>query len=168
MSAAPSGSAVRPSELLPGFSWVVPDRLAASGQPARGRPLHEVEAYVELWSLGVRAVLSLLEIPPPVGVIEEAGLKSLHFPVRDLRAPSDVAGFARVVDEMNELIKGGMPVLVHCYAGIGRTGMCLATWFARHGGLTPQQAAREVRRLRPMSIETAGQMAVVNALSRPL
>jgi hypothetical protein len=39
--------------------------------------------------------------------------------------------------------------------------MFLATYLARHEGVAPMDAVRQIRRLRPGSIETSDQVAVV-------
>lgn len=156
---------------IPNFSWVLPGRLAASGLPARGTSWEAPRAYAQLHAVGIRVVASLLESPQPVSVIEGAGLLGLNFPIGDFGTPRDPQAFGRFVDAVHAHIEAGRPALVHCYAGIGRAGMFVASYLARHGGLTAEEAVGRVRALRPGSIETPGQVQIVQmvqgAPSRP-
>ena len=52
------------------------------------------------------------------------------------------------------------PVVVSCYAGIGRTGTVLACYLV-HRGEEPAEAINRVRQLRPSSIQTPEQEAAV-------
>ena len=150
---------------VPNFSWLLPGRLAVSGMPARGLSWEGPQVYLALHGAGVRVVASLLEHAPPVAEIQAAGLESLHFPIGDFGTPKNVDAFRDFLDEVSTRIAAGRPALVHCYAGIGRAGMFAAAYLARHGGFTPQGAIAEVRRLRPGSIETHGQLHVIRLLA---
>ena len=59
----------------------------------------------------------------------------------------------------------GKKVLVHCNAGIGRTGAILAC-FLVYNGAEPDEAVGEVRDQRPMSLETREQVEMVHAYYR--
>jgi atypical dual specificity phosphatase len=48
---------------------------------------------------------------------------------------------------------GDRKVLVHCLAGMGRTGMVLAAYMIREKGMSADEALREVKRLRPGSLK---------------
>lgn len=149
----------------PNFSWVLPGRLAASGLPARGMSWEAHRAYEELCTAGVRVVASMLESPQPGPIIEAAGLLALQFPVGDFGTPRSPEAFAAFVDAVHAHIMEGRPVLAHCYAGVGRAGMFAASYLARHAGYTAEAAVAEIRRLRPHSIETPGQVHIVRLMA---
>jgi atypical dual specificity phosphatase len=68
---------------------------------------------------------------------------------------------ADACDIIENAIAGGGRVLVHCNAGIGRTGTILACFLA-HQGVAPEAAVQRIRTERPLSLETKDQVIVVN------
>ncbi|NWX19603.1 DUS23 phosphatase, partial [Aegotheles bennettii] len=69
-------------------------------------------------------------------------------------APEQIQSFLRLVEEANAR---GEAVAVHCMLGHGRTGTMLACYLGKARGMTGADAIREIRRLRPGSIETREQ-----------
>ncbi|MDJ0973726.1 MAG: dual specificity protein phosphatase family protein [Planctomycetota bacterium] len=133
--------------MLMNFSWIREGELAGMGMPGP-------DAWTFLRAEGVRAVLTLTE-RPPLGDPAGAGLAYLHVPLIDFGTPS-LENLQRCVTWIAEQTAAERPVVVHCFAGQGRTGTVLAA-FLVSVGLTPEEAIAEVRRLRPHSIETRGQ-----------
>lgn len=139
------------------FSWVLPDQLAGSGRPGRYAPLERDLAFLR--EKGVDVIISLLESTLNLKEYVEAGFDTHHFPVEDFTAPT-LDQTADACDIIETSIAGGGRVLVHCNAGIGRTGTLLACFLA-HQGVEPEAAVRRIRTERPMSLETRDQIVIV-------
>jgi atypical dual specificity phosphatase len=134
----------------PNYSFVIDGVLAASGHPSRAGRLSEVLAC--LAEDGIGGVVSLDEFGLPDAHLEEHGLEYLHLPVADFSIPT-VDQAIRFVRFVRTLRARGAAALVHCGAGIGRTGTMLACYLVAEGS-EPDEAIRTVRALRPGSIET--------------
>ena len=141
--------------MLVNFSWVRDGRVAGMGLPYPG----SAEALREA---GVGAILTLTERAPEE-LAEEESFARLHVPLVDFGTPS-IEELERCVVWIEAQVAAGRAVAVHCFAGIGRTGTVIASWLVA-GGMSPDAAVEEVRRLRPGSIETSGQVEAVRQFS---
>lgn len=142
----------------PNFSWVAEGRLAGLGMPRE--PGH----YRFLLGRGVKHLVSLSERPPPHHGCCPA--VQLHrFRVPDFTPPTarQIQSFLQLVEEANGR---GEAVAVHCMLGHGRTGTMLACYLVKTQKMSGSDAIREIRRLRPGSIETREQEQAVMEFHR--
>ena len=129
----------------PNFSWFT-DNIAASGIPSGKKHL--------LWlkENGINTILCLLEYPLNREEAESMGFRYVNIPMEDHEKP-ELDKLFKAVEIIRETINNGGRILVHCAAGLGRTGTVLAAYLIIDKGVDVKSAVEHVRRLRPGSIE---------------
>lgn len=139
------------------FSFIIPGVLAGSAEPGRYSDLRS--DLSGLSRQGIGAVVSLTEWGLDAAALRDFGFRHLHLPIQDFCPPTrgQIREFVDFVDVCRD---DGVAVVVHCGAGIGRTGTMLACYLVSQGE-TARDAVVQVRMLRPGSIETAEQERVV-------
>lgn len=140
------------------FSWIEQRRLAASAQP------DDAEEYVWLRKQGIDLIITLTEDPLRRDWLDDAGLLGLHVPITDMDAPT-LEQIREVLSAIRRANDRGMGVAVHCLFGRGRTGTMLAAYFVEKG-MNAREAIRQVRKLRPGSIETEAQEEIIEEFAR--
>ncbi len=150
--------------MLMNFSYLIDKILAGSALPGSGGDLMGDLTHAS--EEGITAVVSLTETGLQEAMVREAGLKYLHLPIDDFQAPK-IEQVEKFVNFVSDESKGGGAVLVHCFAGIGRTGTMLAAYLIREGA-SVEEAIKSVRRKRPGSVESAVQIDLLNRYSQHL
>lgn len=140
------------------FSWV-DNQFAGSSCPGMNSPM-EVDAEF-LYGKGIKGVVSLNEAELQWNSLLHFSIKHIHVPVTDYRPPS-VQQMQIIVDFIESLGKS-MPILIHCNAGMGRTGTVLASLLVWKHGLIATEAIAKVRKLRRGSVQTYKQEDGVTA-----
>ncbi len=123
------------------------------------KPASSVHDFEFLKENGFEAIVSLTEFPLNEALIEEFGFSVKHIPVRDFEAPTleQIEDFIAFAEKARA---EGKKLVVHCDAGVGRTGTILACYLVSKG-YNAAKAIEEVRVKRPGSIETFEQEELV-------
>ncbi|MHC4307051.1 MAG: dual specificity protein phosphatase 23 [Planctomycetota bacterium] len=140
--------------MIRNFSWLIEGEIAGMAKPASS-----VYDFEFLKDNGFEAIVSLSELPLSEVLIEEFGFTVKHIPVRDFEAPTleQIENFVAFAENVRS---EGKKLVVHCDAGIGRTGTMLACYLVSKG-YSAADAIEEVRIRRPGSLETIEQEEVV-------
>ena len=138
-------------------NWLIPQRLLACAYP------WGQDGLTHLALRGISVIVNLHERSHEPARLARLGLTQVHLPVPDFTAPTPEQ-LAAGVDAISQALERGQPVAVHCAAGLGRTGTLLASFLVANG-LEPAAAIAQVRAARPGSVETATQVAAVEAFA---
>ncbi len=132
------------------ISWIEPGQLAASGIPLDAKDLRSLHQQ------GIRAILSLTEQPLLAqreitpDILDALDIRIFHVPVRD-QYPPDAAQAEQILTVIRTMQSDHRPLLIHCHAGIGRTGTILHLYYLAQGH-TLAQAREHIRQKRVQCI----------------
>jgi hypothetical protein len=103
--------------------------------------------WPDLGALGIRAVLSLQAEREDV-FEGEPPLRALRLPVEDYCSPT-IAQLHEAVAFVGECRAAGLPVFIHCHAGVGRASLTASAYLVSQGhGYA--EAFEAIRRARPI------------------
>lgn len=121
--------------------WVVPGKLLAGEYPARVGQPEAARRLASLLSEGIDSFIDLTEpgeLSPYLSLLrEQAALRATHvsyqrLPIIDFAVP-EVPQMQTILDSMDASLSGGHRVYLHCWGGLGRTGMAVGCYLVRHG-----------------------------------
>ena len=134
------------------FSWLLEGKLAGSAIPTS---FDEVQWVMEQ---GIKSIVTIreeaLEFPLP------AEMKYLHVHSNDMGVP-EFEDLIKTVDFIHQRITNNEPVMVHCLAGLGRTGTILACYLIKYQKLSADDSIQKVRESRPGSIQSFPQEEII-------
>jgi atypical dual specificity phosphatase len=137
--------------------WLVAEQLLGCAFPRRD------VALAALSEQGISVLVNLHERAHPAERLQSYGFTSVHFPIKDFTTPTPEQ-LEQGIAAIEEALKQGQRVAVHCGGGLGRTGTVLACYLV-HEGASADHAIERVRQLRPGSIETRAQVDAIRTFA---
>ena len=141
------------------FSWVIENKLAGSGIPTS---IDEVQWIIEQ---GVKSIVTIREEPLADNWIKDVNY--LYVMSNDMGVP-EFNDLIHAVDFIHRRITNNEPVLVHCLAGMGRTGVVLACYLVKYQNMSADEATQKIREERPGSIQSYPQEEIIFRFEKSL
>ena len=141
------------------FSWVIKNKLAGSALP------QSIGAVQWVISQGIKSIVTIREEPLADEWIKDVNY--LHIMSNDMAVP-EFNDLIHAVDFIHRRITNNEPVLVHCLAGIGRTGTILACYLVKYQNTSTEEAIQKVREERPGSIQSYPQEEIIFQFEKSL
>lgn len=143
--------------------WADHEQLLAGCYPGDADPETARKKITYLLRYGIRHIINLMEegerdkfygeYAPYEDILKEAAkamkaeVTLSRFPIKDFGiAPREK--IAAVLDEIDANISEGKRVYVHCWGGIGRTGMIVGCYLVRHGYADGETVMDKIKELR--------------------
>ena len=139
------------------FTWIVRNKIAASWWPDTSL----IEKYLRE---GIKVVINCSEFDNRQDLPED--FEYYHISIPDYGTPTD-SQIKRFLNITSKHESNKDPIVVHCVAGCGRTGILIVVW-AAHKGYLPKDMdpVKWIRRLRPCCLETKEQMDLARKIAR--
>ena len=141
------------------FSWLIEDKLAGSAIPTS---IDEVQWVIEQ---GIKSIVTVREEPLADDWIRDVNY--LHIISNDMGVP-EFNDLVHAVDFIHRRITNKEPVMVHCLAGLGRTGTVLASYLIKYQNMSADEAMKKVREQRPGSIQSYPQEEIIFQFAKSL
>ena len=129
----------------------VTGQVLLGAMPGRFQPWSSFTTEAERSGLGLVVCLTpkpeLAELSPDYHAALARGrlpFRWLHVPMRNFGLPEDPAAFRRDVEDIAQSLRKGDAVMLHCAAGLGRTGSTAAC-ILKSLGLPATEALQRVR-----------------------
>ena len=141
------------------FSWIIEGKLAGSAIPTS---IDEVEWAIDQ---GVKSIVTIRE--EPLDSDWANNVNYLHVHSNDMGVP-EFNDLVKSVDFIHDRIVNDKPVMVHCLAGLGRTGTILACYLIKYKKMSADDAIQKVRNERPGSIQSFPQEEIIFQFAKSL
>ena len=134
------------------FSWIIEKKLAGSAIPTSKEEIDWVKQE------GVKSIVTIKEEPLEEEWLEDVNY--LHIHSNDMGVP-EFDDLINSVDFLHQRITNDEPVMVHCLAGLGRTGTILACYLIKYEQMSADDAIQKVRNERYGSIQSFSQEEII-------
>ena len=141
------------------FSWLIENKLAGSAIPTSN---DEVQWAVEQ---GIKSIVTIREVPLDEDWVKD--VNNLHVSSNDMGVP-EFDDLVSAIDFIHSRITNNEPIMVHCLAGLGRTGTLLACYLVKYQKMSADDAIQKVREERPGSIQSFPQEEMIFQFAKSL
>ena len=141
------------------FSWLIEDKLAGSAIPT------SKDEVKWLQEEGIKSIVTIRE--EPLDDDWTSNVNYLHVLSDDMGVPT-FDDLKNSVDFIHDRIENNEPVLVHCLAGLGRTGTILACYLIKYQKMSAEDAIQHVRKKRHGSIQSFVQEELIFQYAKTL
>ena len=141
------------------FSWIIEGKLAGSAIPTS---TDEVQWAIDQ---GVKSIVTIREEPLDTDYTNNVNYFHVHS--NDMGVP-EFDDLVKTVDFIHDRIVNDEPVMVHCLAGLGRTGTILACYLIKYKKMSADDAIQKVRDERPGSIQSFSQEEIIFQFAKSL
>ena len=139
------------------FTWIIKGKMAISWWPDHS----VIEKYR---NEGIKVIINCSEFDNRKDIPKEFKYFNINIP--DYGTPTDVQ-LKRFLKITNEWSTENNPIVVHCVAGCGRSGIMVVAWAAYNNyipnGIDP---VKWIRKLRSCCLETKEQMELARKIAR--
>ena len=134
------------------FSWIIEEKLAGSAIPTSKEEIDWIKQE------GVKSIVTIREQSLDENWVD--GIKYLHVHSNDMGVP-EFDDLVNSVDFIHSRIMANEPVMVHCLAGLGRTGTILACYLIKYQNTSADDAIQKIRKERHGSIQSFSQEEII-------
>jgi len=120
--------------------WVVPGKFIAGEYPRNKDRESSLLKIRDILRSGVTCFIDLTEpqdgLEPYTDLLADFPDRKItynNFRIHDVSVPSDIQHMRDILDAIDSALDKGETVYVHCWGGIGRTGIVVGCWLSRHG-----------------------------------
>jgi len=139
------------------FTWIIKKKIAASWWP-------DASVINRYKSEGIRVVINCSEFDNRPNIPED--FRYLHLNIPDYGTPTE-SQLRTFLEFASKFLIKEEPVVVHCVAGCGRTGIMIVA-LAAYNGFIPNgiDPVKWIRKLRPCCLETKEQMELARKIAK--
>ncbi|OLS23344.1 MAG: hypothetical protein HeimC3_25080 [Candidatus Heimdallarchaeota archaeon LC_3] len=132
------------------FYWIIENEIAGSSL------IHNKSSVDILKTNNVKIVVSLTYPKEVAELLKGTEITHIQLPIPDFGVPDNeiVENFVSISKMAKE---NNQPLLVHCYAGCGRTGVMLAVYLMKTYNYTYEKSLKKIRSIRECAIESKNQ-----------
>ena len=131
--------------------------LSVMAKPISGEWIEEEFSSIAKW--GINRIVSLLEqhesielgLDTEKELSEKNGMEYVSYPIPDRGLPSSPNDYLSFTKRLYHEAAGGLDTVIHCRAGIGRTGL-IAAGVLLHCGFGPEEAFKLISEKRGVSV----------------